>query len=84
MQHSQRVLAIASLAFSDFTAAPAFSSVLTVAPSGATYTQIQTAVIAAAQGDVIIISPGSYSGVTIDGKTLTLCSKSTGTVTIIG
>ncbi|MBL8857432.1 MAG: hypothetical protein JNL28_02860 [Planctomycetes bacterium] len=84
MRHSQRVLALASLAYIGFAASPAFAGVLTVAPTGASYTQIQAAVNAAGPGDVIMISPGSYTAVTINGKSLTLCSRSAGSVTIFG
>ncbi|MDZ4771811.1 MAG: hypothetical protein SGI72_01615 [Planctomycetota bacterium] len=84
MQISQRVFAAVSLALVSFAQAPAFANVLKVAPSGAPFTQIQAAVTAAGPDDVILISSGSYGAVTIDGKSLTLCSTTAGIVSILG
>src|SRR6185436_13760735 len=84
MQHSQRLLAPAILALVGLTQAPAFANVLKVATTGAPFTQIQSAVNAASDGDVILISPGSYGAVTIDGKSLTLVKQGTANVTIMG
>src|SRR5678815_5063828 len=82
MLYSQRLLVPAVLALVGLSQATAFANVLKVAPTGAPYTQIQPAINAASDGDVILISPGVYYGpVTIDGKSLTLCNKGGGDVT---
>ncbi|MBL8858147.1 MAG: hypothetical protein JNL28_06580 [Planctomycetes bacterium] len=84
MHVSNRVLATALCTLTAFASAPTFAGVLTVAPTGANYTQIQAAVDAAASEDVILISPGSYTAVTIDGKSVTLLSTGAGNVTVLG
>ncbi|MBL8693548.1 MAG: hypothetical protein JNJ88_05565 [Planctomycetes bacterium] len=43
------------------------------AGSGAPYSTIQSAVIAAAPGDIVLIKPGTYPPFTIDGKGITVC-----------
>ena len=63
MQHSLSRVSLASLALVGFWQASAFAGVLTVAPAGAQYTQIQAAVNAAVSDDVILISTGNYSAV---------------------
>lgn len=83
MQISHRVLVSAILALTSF-ASSAIAGVLTVAPTGAQYTQIQTAVNAAGPDDVILIGPGAYSAVTIDGKGLTLIKQGTADISILG
>ena len=60
------------------------AGVLTVAPSGAAYTDIQAAVTAANPGDLVLVSTGTYGPVTVDGKDLTICADFGATVSIVG
>lgn len=60
------------------------AGVLTVAPSGAAYTDIQAAVTAANAGDLVLVSTGTYGPVTIDGKDLTICADFGANVSIVG
>lgn len=68
-------------------AAPALAApgeVWTVAPSGADFTQIQPAVDAAAEGDLILVKPGSYAPFTIVDRSLTVVAESPDTVQVLG
>ena len=63
-------------------AAPA--DVLTVAPSGADYTQIQPAVDESQAGDTILVMPGSYDQFGIFDRSLSVVADQPGTVQISG
>ncbi len=52
--------------------ARAEAGVLTVGASGAAYTNIQSAVDAAVEGDTILIAPGVYPAFTVDAKSLSI------------
>src|SRR5262249_49678986 len=55
--------------------------VLVVAPNagpGVFSTQVQPAVAAAADGDLILVRLGTYDGFTVDGKALTIVAESPG------
>lgn len=70
MQHSTLRAALAAATF--VALAPIVrSDVLVVSPSGP-YFDVQPAVDAAADGDVILVAPGTYTRVEIVGKALTL------------
>jgi hypothetical protein len=66
--------AVASLAAAD---------ILTVGPdgSGAQFTQIQAAIDAASDDDVILVKPGSYDGIVVD-KPLRILGDGTGNVSV--
>ena len=51
-------------------------------PNGADFTDIQSAVDAAQNGDVILVLPGRYASFTIDGKALRVTSERGGLVEI--
>ena len=71
------------LLLSGATASLAAQSVLNVGPN-ATYPDIQSAILAAAPGDVILIAPGTYQPFTLD-RALTLRTDSPGgAVTVTG
>lgn len=55
-----------------------------VAPSGGDFAQIQPAVSAAAEGDVILVKPGTYNGFTFLDRSLTVVAETPGTVQILG
>lgn len=61
-----------SLAFSAAIACSSFAhaNVLVVAPSGAAFDQISSAVAAASDGDVILVRTGHYGGFVVDDKEL--------------
>jgi hypothetical protein len=50
----------------------------------ADFTDIQSAILAVAQGDTILILPGSYSSFVIDSKSLSLCADEAGLVDVNG
>ncbi len=60
------------------------AGVLVVAPSGAPFTTIQTAVDAAVDGDVVLVKPGTYGGFTLNSKSLALVSDPAGAAHIAG
>ncbi|MCB9897932.1 MAG: hypothetical protein H6825_08010 [Planctomycetes bacterium] len=67
------------LATASILSTSALAGVITVAPNGgADFTQIDAAVGAASDGDVLLVSPGSYFGFTIDGKSLHVVADGTG------
>ena len=67
------------------TAVPCLADVLNVRGPSSDYSQISTAVDAAAEGDVIRIWPGNYKGFTIDDKSLTLVrAKDSGNILVKG
>lgn len=51
------------------------ADVLVVAPSGAPYSDIGTAVNAAQDGDVVLVRGGSYSGVFVSNKSVTIIGE---------
>lgn len=59
---------------------PAFASVLVVSSTGP-YTTIQSAIDAAADGDVVLVRPGTYAGFVIDAKSVDVIG---GAATIAG
>jgi hypothetical protein len=61
----------------------AAADILTVGPagSGAQFTQIQAAVTAASDDDVILVKPGSYDGIVVD-KPLRILGDGTGNVNV--
>lgn len=61
----------------------AVANVLVVAPSGP-FTQISAAVAAAADGDVILVKPGSYAAFTIANKALDVVADVGGSVDVQG
>lgn len=63
-------------------AAPASGGVLTVAPSGAAYTEIADAVAAASDGDVILVESGGYSGFAIHAKSVSVVADAGSSVTV--
>jgi hypothetical protein len=66
-------LAPAVLALASFAATPALANTWRVEANGSgDFTQIQDAVLAAADGDVILVGNGTYDPVAIDGKSLTI------------
>lgn len=65
-----RSIPFASLSFLAF-AASAEASVIVVGP-GQAYTSLQAAVNAAAPGDTLLVRPGTYADVILDGKALTI------------
>jgi len=66
-------------------AVPAAANILTVGPagSGAQFTEIQAAVDAALEDDVILVKPGTYQRIAVD-KPLRILGDGTGTVRISG
>jgi hypothetical protein len=56
-------------------------NVLTVG-SGGTFQDIQSAVTAAADGDVILVDSGTYSGFAIDGKSVSVVADTNATVDV--
>lgn len=58
--------------------------VWTVAPVGADFTQIQPAVDVAADGDLILVEPGSYAQFQVVDRGLTVVAESPGSVTVAG
>jgi len=64
-------------------ALPAAADVLTVGPpgSGAQFAQIQAAIDAAADDDVILVKPGSYQAIALD-KSVRILADGTGTVRV--
>jgi hypothetical protein len=80
---SSRALRAGFVAFA-FTFAPlAAAGTLTVGPagSGAQFTQIQAAIDAALDDDVILVKPGTYASIVVD-KPLRILGDGTGTVRI--
>jgi len=61
----------------------AFGDVLVVAPTGAPFSDVQTAINAAVDGDTILIKPGSYAGFTLDGKSLSIVSDVVGGASLL-
>lgn len=49
---------------------------------GVDFIDVHTACQAAAEGDIILVKPGNYSGTRIDGKSLTIVADTPGTVTL--
>lgn len=77
-----RIAAVAALL-----AAPAVAAaqqVLDVAPAGAPYTQIFQAITAASPGDIVRIQSGTYSGFTINGKSVDVIEAQGATVQVDG
>jgi len=62
----------------------ASAAMLKVCPSGCTYATIAGAISAAADGDKIVIGPGTYSGGFTVGKSVTLIGAGAGRTTIRG
>lgn len=60
------------------------ADVLTVGPSGADFTQIKTAVQAAADGDAILVKAGTYDGFLVDDKALRIVNVSAASVLVQG
>lgn len=58
--------------------------VWTVGPSGADFTQVQPAVDAAADGDLILVKPGSYAQFHVQDRGLTVVAEVPGSVSITG
>ena len=77
-----RVLLAACLA--PALAATPQGKIWTVGASGADFTQIQPAVDAAADGDLILVKPGSYVQFAINERSLTVFAKQPGSVSIAG
>jgi hypothetical protein len=77
---------IRSLALFALLAAPAGAGVLTVAADGSgDFTSINSAVLAAADGDTLVVRPGSYGAFTVGGtKSLSILSDGTGLVQVNG
>ena len=77
--------ALASLAFL-VPAAPLSAGVLVVDPAGGpgVYTQIQAAVDAALDGDVLLVKSGSYTGFLVNQKSLSIVGDTNAVVTISG
>lgn len=69
------VLAAAPLAAAD---------VLVVAPSGAPYTEIQAAVDAASDGDVVLVRAGTYASFAVRNQELVVAADSAGVVHVTG
>ena len=66
-------------------AAPATAGVLVVGGGGpGTYPDIQSAVAASVDGDVVLVQSGSYGPVSVDGKALTITADAGATVQIAG
>src|SRR6185436_17455407 len=70
-------VAVASSAF-------ASASVLTVGGASPAYADIQAAVTAAVDGDVVLVRGGGYNAFTIDGKGISILADTGATVTIFG
>jgi hypothetical protein len=65
--------------------ASARSEVLVVSSSGGgQFTNLQSAVNAAQEGDTLLVKPGAYSSFTIDGESLTVAADTGGPVTVYG
>ena len=64
--------------------AAARGGVLTVGPGGSDYTQIQPAVTAALDGDVVLVRAGAYAQFAIDDKSLSVVAAAPGTVHVLG
>jgi hypothetical protein len=79
LAHSFALAAVLTPALS---AAP--GQVWTVGASGADFTQIQPAIDAAADGDVILVKPGSYAAFAIFDTTLTVVAETPATVQVSG
>lgn len=74
---------IRSLVLLAFVLAPSLrASVLVVAGFGTPYNSTQAAVLAAADGDTVLVRPGSYSGFTVASKSLTISADPPGSVTL--
>src|SRR5262245_20355699 len=60
------------------------AGILTVGPagSGAQFTQIQAAINAAVEDDVILVKPGNYQGITVQ-KPVRILADGTGSVTVV-
>lgn len=63
---------------------PATAGVLVVAPSGAPFTQIQTAVDAASDGDVVLVKSGTYASFVIRNQELAIVADTNATVNVDG
>lgn len=77
------LLASVSLALAPLVVA-APGDVWTVAASGADFTEIQAAVDAAADGDLILVQPGTYAGFQIVDRSVTVVAEQPGTVQALG
>lgn len=63
---------------------PAFADVRVVAPTGAPYTEIQAAVDAANDGDVILVRAGTYASFVVRNQSLVIAADTTGVVQVQG
>jgi hypothetical protein len=68
---------------SAFAAAAPAQQVHVVGPSGEPFDQIQSAIDAASDGDVVLVHAGTYLPFTIDGKSLDVVAEPTGSVTVV-
>jgi hypothetical protein len=62
----------------------ASSNVLVVAPSGAPYTQIQPAIDAAQDGDIVLVKAGNYDGIAVTDKSIAVVADEPGTIQLNG
>lgn len=62
----------------------AAGSVRVVAPSGAPYSTVQSAVDAAVDGDVVLVKAGTYPGFTLAGRSVSVVADAGASVTIDG
>ena len=67
-----RALVVSLLVLAASSPVRAQGAVLVVKPSGAPFATIQTAIAAAADGDTIYVHQGTYAGLSVEGRSLTI------------
>ncbi len=78
-----RLASLAALLFA-LVAAPARADVLVVAPTSAPYAQVQTAVDAAVDGDVVLVKSGTYASFVVRNKEVAVVADAGALVEIEG
>lgn len=84
MQLIRSVVRLASLTAISMLGAPLFAGVLTVGATSPDFSDIQSAVNAAIDGDVVLVRAGSDLGFTLDGKGIAIVADPEGSATITG
>lgn len=80
-----RGLALRTLAFASFTCSTVLAAnVWIVAPSGGNFTQIQAAIDAASDGDVVLVKTGSYDTFVVNDKDLSILTDVGNAATVQG